>query len=34
MSLIVKAHRGDAKTLLAFDLPEQLTARLAGFTIQ
>ena len=31
--LSVKAYRGDAKTLLAFDLPEQQTTNLAGFTI-
>ena len=30
----VKAHRGDAKTLLAFDLPKAKTKNLAGFTIQ
>ena len=34
MALTVKAHKGDAKTLLAFDLPEDETTRLAGFTIQ
>jgi len=33
-SLAVKAYRGDAKTLLAFDLPKSLTRNLAGFTIQ
>ena len=32
MSLV--AYRGDAKTLLAFDLTEQLATNLAGFTIQ
>ena len=32
--LTVKAHRGDAKTLIAFDLPEDQTTNLAGFTIQ
>jgi phosphatidylserine/phosphatidylglycerophosphate/cardiolipin synthase-like enzyme len=30
----VKAHRGDAKTLLAFDLPKAKTKNLAGFSIQ
>jgi phosphatidylserine/phosphatidylglycerophosphate/cardiolipin synthase-like enzyme len=34
MPLTVKAHKGDAKTLLAFDLPKAETTRLAGFTIQ
>ena len=34
MALTVKAHKGDAKTLLAFDLPEDETTQLAGFTIQ
>ena len=34
MPLTVKAHKGDAKTLLAFDLPKDETPRLAGFTIQ
>ena len=34
MALTVKAHKGDAKTLLAFDLPEDESTRLAGFTIQ
>jgi phosphatidylserine/phosphatidylglycerophosphate/cardiolipin synthase-like enzyme len=34
MPLTVKAHKGDAKTLLAFDLPKDETTRLAGFTIQ
>jgi hypothetical protein len=29
----VKAYRGDAKTLLAFDLPKASTKNLAGFTI-
>jgi hypothetical protein len=34
-SLSVKAYRGDAKTLLAFNLPSRQSARnLAGFTIQ
>ena len=32
--LTVTAYRGDAKTLLAFNLPEAQTTRLAGFTIQ
>jgi hypothetical protein len=32
--LTVKAYRGDAKTLLAFDLPRTSTKNLAGFTIQ
>src|SRR5260221_387141 len=32
--LSVTAYRGDAKTLLAFNLPRPNTARLAGFTIQ
>jgi phosphatidylserine/phosphatidylglycerophosphate/cardiolipin synthase-like enzyme len=32
--LSVKAHRGDAKTLLAFNLPKAKTKNLAGFTIQ
>src|SRR5438105_1140903 len=30
----VKAHRGDAKTLLAFNLDKKSTKNLAGFTIQ
>jgi hypothetical protein len=30
----VKAHPGDAKTLLAFNLPKAKTKNLAGFTIQ
>lgn len=30
----VRAHQGDAKTLLAFDLDRSRTKRLAGFTIQ
>jgi PLD-like domain len=30
----VKAYRGDAKTLLAFNLDKQSTTNLAGFTIQ
>ena len=30
----VKAYRGDAKTLLAFNLPKAKTKNLAGFTIQ
>ena len=34
MPLTVKAHKGDAKTLLAFDLPKDETTRLAGFTIE
>lgn len=34
MPLTVKAHKGDAKTLLAFDLPQDETTQLAGFTIQ
>jgi hypothetical protein len=29
----VRAYRGDAKTLLAFDLPQALAANLAGFTV-
>jgi hypothetical protein len=29
----VKTYRGDAKTMLAFDIPEKQTANLAGFTI-
>jgi hypothetical protein len=29
----VRLYRGDAKTLLAFNLPEKKSARLAGFTI-
>src|SRR5258707_185276 len=33
-TLSVTAYRGDAKTLLAFNLPRPNTARLAGFTIQ
>ena len=33
-SLSVKAYRGDAKTLLAFNLPREQTKNLAGFTIQ
>lgn len=32
--LTVKAYRGDAKTLLAFNLPKAQTTNLAGFTIQ
>ena len=32
--LTVTAYRGDAKTLLAFNLPEAQTTRLAGFTIK
>jgi phosphatidylserine/phosphatidylglycerophosphate/cardiolipin synthase-like enzyme len=32
--LTVKTHRGDAKTLLAFNLPKSETKNLAGFTIQ
>jgi phosphatidylserine/phosphatidylglycerophosphate/cardiolipin synthase-like enzyme len=32
--LIVKAYRGDAKTLLAFNLAKSNTKNLAGFTIQ
>lgn len=32
--LSVRAYRGDAKTLLAFNLPENKTKNLAGFTIQ
>ncbi|MRW89103.1 hypothetical protein GJ699_03805 [Duganella sp. FT80W] len=31
--LTVTAHRGDCKTLLAYSLPENLAAGLAGFTI-
>jgi phosphatidylserine/phosphatidylglycerophosphate/cardiolipin synthase-like enzyme len=31
--LTVKAYRGDAKTLLAFDLPKASAKRLAGFTV-
>ena len=30
----VKAYQGDAKTLLAFDLPKGKTKNLAGFTVQ
>src|SRR5262249_26786284 len=30
----VKAYQGDAKTLLAFDLPKAQSKNLAGFTIQ
>lgn len=30
----VKAYRGDAKTLLAFNLPQEMAKNLAGFTIQ
>ncbi|HEV7745567.1 MAG TPA: phospholipase D-like domain-containing protein [Pyrinomonadaceae bacterium] len=33
-ALSVKAYRGDAKTLLAFNLPKAKTKNLAGFTIQ
>jgi hypothetical protein len=33
-TLSVTAYRGDAKTLLAFNLPKAKTTRLAGFTIQ
>jgi phosphatidylserine/phosphatidylglycerophosphate/cardiolipin synthase-like enzyme len=33
-SFSVKAHRGDAKTLLAFDLGAKAAKKLAGFTIQ
>ena len=33
-SLRVVAYRGDAKTLLAFDLSEADATNLAGFTIQ
>src|SRR5882672_9447249 len=32
--LSVRAHQGDAKTLLAFDLDKSAARRLAGFTIQ
>jgi len=32
--LSVRAHVGDAKTLLAFDLDKSATKRLAGFTLQ
>src|SRR5215813_11282619 len=32
--LTVKAYRGDAKTLLAFNLPKAKTKNLAGFTIK
>src|SRR5262245_40866759 len=32
--LTVKAHRGDGKTLLAFNLPQAQTKNLAGFTIE
>lgn len=32
--LTIKAYRGDAKTLLAFDLPRAKAVDLAGFTIQ
>jgi phosphatidylserine/phosphatidylglycerophosphate/cardiolipin synthase-like enzyme len=34
MGLTVKAYRGDAKTLLAFNLPKAKTTNLAGFTVQ
>jgi hypothetical protein len=30
----LKAYRGDAKTLLAFDLPKSAIKSLAGFTVQ
>jgi hypothetical protein len=33
-SLSVTAYRGDAKTLLAFNLDKQSAKNLAGFTIQ
>jgi hypothetical protein len=33
-SLTIVAYPGDAKTLLAFDLPEEKAANLAGFTIE
>ncbi len=33
-SLTLKLYRGDAKTLLAFNLPKSATKDLAGFTIQ
>jgi hypothetical protein len=33
-ALKVTAYRGDAKTLLAFNLPKRKTERLAGFTIE
>ena len=33
-SMTVRALRGDAKTLLAFNLPEEATSGLAGFTIE
>src|SRR4051794_13155185 len=32
--LAVVAYRGDAKTLLAFDLPKRASKKIAGFTIQ
>src|ERR1044071_5832882 len=32
--LTVKAYRGDAKTLLAFNLPKEKTKSLAGFTVK
>ena len=32
--LTVKAYRGDAKTLLAFNLPKEKTKNLAGFTVK
>lgn len=32
--LTVKLHQGDAKTLIACDLPKSATRNLAGFTIQ
>ena len=32
--MFVKAYRGDAKTLLAFNLPKEKTKNLAGFTIK
>ena len=32
--ITVKAYRGDAKTLLAFNLPKEKTKNLAGFTVK
>src|SRR5215510_3406827 len=32
--MTVKAYRGDAKTLLAFNLPKEKTKDLAGFTVK
>src|SRR5919202_506545 len=33
-ALTVHAYRGDAKTLLAFDLPKRRARNLAGFTVE